>query len=138
MTVPISAITPPFALPNVNSAGGATDATPASFGNHAPEGLGARFREALEQARMVPEQSGHIQGPSTISQAVTAQDDAFGALTQRIDAFEAQSGNMSIQEVAAQTMAIQHAVTDEMVKIYTGTAVAQGGKSTVQTLMKNQ
>ena len=86
----------------------------------------------------MPEQSGHIQGPSTLSQAVTTQDEAFGALTERINAFEAQSGNLSIQEVAAQTMAIQHAVTDEMVKIYTGTAVAQGGKSTVQTLMKNQ
>ncbi|MGN6084820.1 hypothetical protein [Trinickia sp.] len=138
MTVPISAITPPVSLPNVNSVGGPNDATPATFGNHAPDGLGARFREALEQARLVPEQSGHIQGPSTLSQAVTTQDEAFGALTERINAFEAQSGNLSIQEVAAQTMAIQHAVTDEMVKIYTGTAVAQGGKSTVQTLMKNQ
>ena len=138
MTVPISAITPPVALPSVNAAGGPADATPATFGNHAPDGLGARFREALEQARLVPEQSGHVQGPSTLSQAVTSQDEAFGALTERINAFEAQSGNMSIQEVAAQTMAIQHAVTDEMVKIYTGTAVAQGGKSTVQTLMKNQ
>lgn len=138
MTVPISAITPPVSLPSVNAAGGPSDATPATFGNHAPEGLGARFREALEQARLVPEQSGHIQGPSTISQAITQQDEAFGALTERINAFEAQSGNMSMQQVAAQTMAIQHAVTDEMVKIYTGTAVAQGGKSTVQTLMKNQ
>lgn len=138
MTVPISAITPPVSLPSINAAGGPADATPASFGNHAPEGLGARFREALEQARLVPEQSGHIQGPSTISQAITQQDEAFGALTERINAFEAQSGNMSMQQVAAQTMAIQHAVTDEMVKIYTGTAVAQGGKSTVQTLMKNQ
>ncbi|HTH75430.1 MAG TPA: hypothetical protein VL635_13595 [Trinickia sp.] len=138
MTVPISAITPPVSLPSVNAAGGPNDATPATFGNHAPEGLGARFREALEQARLVPEQSGHIQGPSTVSQAITQQDEAFGALTERINAFEAQSGNMSIQQVAAQTMAIQHAVTDEMVKIYTGTAVAQGGKSTVQTLMKNQ
>lgn len=138
MTVPISAITPPVSLPSVNSVGGASDATPATFGNHAPEGLGARFRDALEQARLVPEQSGHIQGPSTLSQAVTTQDEAYGALTERINAFEAQSGNMSMQEVAAQTMAIQHAITDEMVKIYTGTAVAQGGKSTVQTLMKNQ
>ncbi|MGN6318449.1 hypothetical protein [Trinickia sp.] len=138
MTVPITAITPPVSLSNVAAAGGPADATPATFGNHAPEGLGARFREALEQARLVPEQSGHIQGPSTISRAITQQDEAFGALTERINAFEAQSGNMSIQQVAAQTMAIQHAVTDEMVKIYTGTAVAQGGKSTVQTLMKNQ
>lgn len=138
MTVPISAITPPVSLPSVNSVGGASDATPATFGNQAPEGLGARFRDALEQARLVPEQSGHIQGPSTLSQAVTTQDEAYGALTERINAFEAQSGNMSMQEVAAQTMAIQHAITDEMVKIYTGTAVAQGGKSTVQTLMKNQ
>jgi type III secretion inner rod protein HrpB2 len=138
MTVPISAITPPVSLPSVNSVGGPADATPATFGNHAPDGLGARFREALEQARLVPEQSGHIQGPSTLSQAVTTQDATYNALTDRINAFEAQSGHMSIQEVAAQTMAIQHAVTDEMVKIYTGTAVAQGGKGTVQTLMKNQ
>lgn len=138
MTAPVSAITPPFALPSVDATGGAGDVTHATFGNHAPEGLGARFRDALEQARLVPEQSGHIQGPSTISQAITSQDEAYGALTKRIDAFEAQSGHMSLQEVAAQTMAIQHAVTDEMVKVYTGTAVAQGGKSTVQTLMKNQ
>ena len=138
MTAPISAITPPFALPSVDPTSSASEVAHAGFGNHAPDGLGARFREALEQARLVPEQSGHIQGPSTISQAITSQDEAFGELTKRIDAFEAQSGHMSLQEVAAQTMAIQHAVTDEMVKVYTGTAVAQGGKSTVQTLMKNQ
>ena len=87
---------------------------------------------------MTPEESGRIQGPSTISQAVATQDEAFGALTQKIDAFEASSGNMSLQQVEAQSLQIQRESTEHMVKIYTGTAVAQGGKSTVQTLMKNQ
>lgn len=43
-----------------------------------------------------------------------------------------------MQEVAAQSLQIQSEITSQMVKIYVGTAVAQGGKGTVQTLMKNQ
>ena len=135
MTSAIAPIAPPSSILPTESAGGV--AGPAQ-GTQAPGGLGERFREALAQARMTPEESGRIQGPSTISQAVATQDEAFGALTQKIDAFEATSGNMSLQQVEAQSLQIQREITEQMVKIYTGTAVAQGGKSTVQTLMKNQ
>ena len=79
-----------------------------------------------------------MQGPSAVSQVVSSQDQAFDALTTKIDAFEATSGDLSMQQVAAQSLQIQREITGEMVKIYVGTAVAQGGKGTVQTLMKNQ
>jgi len=135
MTSAIAPIAPPPSVLPAEPAGGV--AGPAQSAQ-APGGLGDRFREALAQARLTPEEGGRIQGPSTISQAVATQDEAYGALTQKIDAFEASSGSMSLQQVEAQSLQIQHEITDQMVKIYTGTAVAQGGKSTVQTLMKNQ
>lgn len=138
MTSPIAAIAPPPSVSFAEPAGGVTGAAQAAMGAQAPAGLGDRFRDALAQARLVPEQGAHIQGPSMVSEAVTAQDEAFGALTEKIDAFEASSGSMSMQQVEAQSLQIQHEITEQMVKIYTGTAVAQGGKSTVQTLMKNQ
>ena len=116
----------------------ALDPTGAAAPAQAPSGLGERFSQALAEARLVPEQGAHVQGPSTVSQAVSAQDQAFDALTTKIDAFEASSGDLSMQQVAAQSMQIQREITGEMVKIYVGTAVAQGGKGTVQTLMKNQ
>ncbi|WP_118182919.1 hypothetical protein [Paraburkholderia phosphatilytica] len=136
-----SAIAPLPPLPPLQSVGGAEAAGPAAsthFANEAPGGLGDRFKQALAEARLVPEDGSHMQGPSSISQAITTQDQAFGALTAKIDAFEASSGSMSMQQVTAQSLQIQHEITGQMVKIYTGTAVAQGGKSTVQTLMKNQ
>lgn len=135
MTSAIAPIAPPPSIFPTESTGGVAGA---AQGAQAPAGLGERFREALAQARLTPEQGGRIQGPSTISQAVATQDEAFGALTQKIDAFESSSGNMSLQQVEAQSLQIQREITEQMVKIYTGTAVAQGGKSTVQTLMKNQ
>lgn len=138
MTSAITAIAPPVPLSATQATGEAGGVAQSSFGAQAPGGLGERFREALAQARLVPEQAGRIQGPSTVSQAVAMQDEAFGALTAKIDAFEATSGDMSLQQVQAQSLQIQREITEEMVKIYTGTAVAQGGKSTVQTLMKNQ
>ncbi|MGN6808161.1 MAG: hypothetical protein ACTHJZ_19750 [Trinickia sp.] len=138
MTSAIAAIAPPPSVSFAEPARGVTGAAQAAMGAQAPAGLGDRFRDALAQARLVPEQGAHIQGPSMVSEAVTAQDEAFGALTEKIDAFEASSGSMSMQQVEAQSLQIQHEITEQMVKIYTGTAVAQGGKSTVQTLMKNQ
>ena len=135
MTSAIAPIEPPASVLPADAPGGVvSDAQSAQV----PGGLGDRFREALAQARLTPEEGGRIQGPSTISQAVATQDEAYGALTQKIDAFEASSGSMSLQQVEAQSLQIQHEITEQMVKIYTGTAVAQGGKSTVQTLMKNQ
>ena len=135
MTSAIAPIAPPPSVLPTDAPGGVAGAAQSA---QAPGGLGDRFREALAQARLTPEEGGRIQGPSTISQAVATQDEAYGALTQKIDAFEASSGSMSLQQVEAQSLQIQHEITDQMVKIYTGTAVAQGGKSTVQTLMKNQ
>ncbi|HEV3423844.1 MAG TPA: hypothetical protein VG105_08695 [Paraburkholderia sp.] len=135
MTSAIPPIEPLRSLAAIDPAGAAA---PAQTAAQAPGALGERFSQALAEARLTPEQGAHVQGPSAVSQAVSAQDEAFGALTTRIDAFEASSGNLSLQEVTAQSLQIQHEITTEMVKIYVGTAVAQGGKGTVQTLMKNQ
>ncbi|GLU31319.1 hypothetical protein WKR88_15185 [Trinickia caryophylli] len=137
MTSAIPSIPPLPPLPSVGPADATGAATPTASAQ-APAGLGERFRQALADARLVAEQGSHMHGPSAVSQAVAAQDEAFGALTQKIDAFEASSANLSMQEVAAQSLQIQSEITSQMVKIYVGTAVAQGGKGTVQTLMKNQ
>ncbi len=135
MDFSITRIMPPSAVDPTGDLGGMT---PAAGSTQAPDGLGDRFRAALEQARLAPESGSHLHGPSAVSQAVAAQDQAFGELTEKIDAFEAASGDLTMQQVQAQSLQIQREITEEMVKIYTGTAVAQGGKSTVQTLMKNQ
>lgn len=138
MTSAIAPISPPPPVSFAEPTGGVAGVAQGTFGSQAPGGLGDRFREALAQARLSPEHGSHVHGPSMVSEAVTAQDEAYAALTDKVNAFSASSGNMSMQEVAAQTLQIQNEITDQMVKIYTGTAVAQGGKSTVQTLMKNQ
>ncbi|WP_175772383.1 hypothetical protein [Paraburkholderia phenazinium] len=135
MTSAIPPVEPLRSLAAVDPAGAAG---PASSATQAPNGLGERFSQALADARLVPEQGAHVQGPSAVSQAVSAQDEAFNTLTTKIDAFEASSGTLSMQQVAAQSLQIQHEITSQMVKICVGTAVAQGGKGTVQTLMKNQ
>jgi len=135
MEFSIARIMPPSAIAPTGDVGGTT---PAAGGSQAPDGLGERFRSALEHARLEPAHGSHLHGPSAVSQAVAAQDQAFSELTRKIDAFEASSGDLSMQQVQAQSLQIQREITEEMVKIYTGTAVAQGGKSTVQTLMKNQ
>ena len=115
MTSAITAVESLSSLASLDPAGAAAPAQGAAVGTQAPGGLGERF-----------------------SQAVSAQDETFQALTTKLDAFEASSGTLSIQQMAAQSLQIQHEITTQMVKIYVGTAVAQGGKSTVQTLMKNQ
>jgi type III secretion inner rod protein HrpB2 len=125
-------------LAAVDPAGAAGPAAASMQSMQAPNGLGERFSQALAEARFVPEQGAHVQGPSAVSQAVSAQDAAFDTLTTKIDTFEASSASLSVQQVAAQSLQIQREITSQMVKIYVGTAVAQGGKSTVQTLMKNQ
>ena len=135
MTSAIPSLEPLRSLAALDPTGAAA---PTAAPAQAPNGLGERFSQALAEARLVPEQGAHVRGPSTVSQAVSAQDQAFDALTTKIDAFEASSGDLSMQQVAAQSMQIQREITGEMVKIYVGTAVAQGGKGTVQTLMKNQ
>ena len=135
MDFSISSAVSPGAVTSVGGGGGVPDAM---LGAQAPAGLGERFRAALAQARLEPQQAGHGTGPSAVSQAVASQDRTFSELTRKIDAFEASSGALSMQQVQAQSLQIQREITEEMVKIYTGTAVAQGGKSTVQTLMKNQ
>jgi len=127
MTSAITAVESLSSLASLDPAGAAAPAQGAAVGTQAPGGLGERFSQALEQARLVPEQGAHVHGPSAVSQAVSAQDETFQALTTKLDAFEASSGTLSIQQMAAQSL-----------QIYVGTAVAQGGKSTVQTLMKNQ
>lgn len=136
-----SAIAPLPPLPPVTgteAVGGAASIGGAGPVGQAPGNLGERFRQALSEARLVPEDGSHVHGPSAVSQAITTQDETFAALTTKINAFEASSGSLSMQQVAAQSLQIQHEITQQMVKIYVGTAVAQGGKGTVQTLMKNQ
>ncbi|VWB88664.1 hypothetical protein [Burkholderia lata] len=138
MTTAIPPLSPLPAVGPLDAAGAVGAAVPATSSAQAPGGLGERFRQAMADARLVAERGVHVHGPSEVSQAVTAQDEAFGALNEKIDAFKESSGDLTMQEVAAQSLEIQHAITGEMVKIYVGTAVAQGGKGTVQTLMKNQ
>ncbi|WP_429499441.1 hypothetical protein ACQUFY_21240 [Robbsia andropogonis] len=96
------------------------------------------FRSKLDSARLAPPSMSHTQGPSALSDVVTQQDQAVANLRGEVDKFAGDASTMSMQEAAAQSIKVQLMVSEMVGKLYVGEAVAQGGKSSVQTLMKNQ
>jgi hypothetical protein len=70
--------------------------------------------------------------------AVTRQDQAFAEFGGRIDRFAAEAPFMSQQELVGATTKIQFEAAQMACKMYGGQMVAQGVKTSVQTLMKNQ
>ena len=126
---PISTLQPPSApqapapvTPNTRSAGELVDL----------------FRSKLDAARMAPPEASRVHGPSLITETVKRQDEAFAQLGGNIDRFAAAAPLMSQQELVAATTKIQFEAAQMVCKMYGGQMVAQGVKTSVQTLMKNQ
>ena len=135
MTIPIQPL-PPIATLQPPSAPQATapvkpHAQPASE-------LVDLFRSKLEAARMAPPEASRLHGPSLMTETVMRQDQAFAQLGGNIDRFAAEAPLMSQQELVAATTKIQFEAAQMACKMYGGQMVAQGVKTSVQTLMKNQ
>jgi len=96
------------------------------------------FRSKLEAARMAPPDASRVHGPSALTDMVTHQDQAFAQMGGQIDRFAAEAPYMSQQELVGATTKIQFEAAEMACKMYGGQMVAQGVKSSVQTLMKNQ
>jgi type III secretion inner rod protein HrpB2 len=96
------------------------------------------FRSKLEAARMAPPEASRLHGPSLMTETVMRQDEAFAQLGGNIDRFAAAAPLMSQQELVAATTKIQFEAAQMACKMYGGQMVAQGIKTSVQTLMKNQ
>ena len=91
-----------------------------------------------DAARMAPPEASRVHGPSLITETVKRQDEAFAQLGGNIDRFAAAAPLMSQQELVAATTKIQFEAAQMVCKMYGGQMVAQGVKTSVQTLMKNQ
>jgi type III secretion inner rod protein HrpB2 len=126
---PISTLAPPSAPQPATPAG--PRAQPASE-------LVDLFRSKLDAARLAPPEASRAHGPSAMTEAVTRQDHAFAEFGGRIDRFAAEAPYMSQQELVGATTKIQFEAAQMACKMYGGQMVAQGVKTSVQTLMKNQ
>jgi type III secretion inner rod protein HrpB2 len=131
MTIPIQPLPPIGTL-------APQQATPAAPRAQPPSELVDLFRSKLEAARMAPPDASRVHGPSAITEAVTRQDQAFAQMSGQVDRFAAEAPFMSQQELVGATTKIQFEAAEMACKIYGGQMVAQGVKSSVQTLMKNQ
>ena len=87
---------------------------------------------------MAPPDASRVHGPSALTDMVTRQDQAFAQMGGQIDRFAAEAPYMSQQELVGATTKIQFEAAEMACKMYGGQMVAQGVKSSVQTLMKNQ
>lgn len=134
MTMPIPPL-PPISTLAPQSAAPVAPAAPRAQ----PAGeLVDLFRSKLEAARMAPPDASRVHGPSALTEAVTRQDQAFAQMGGQIDRFAAEAPYMSQQELVGATTKIQFEAAEMACKMYGGQMVAQGVKSSVQTLMKNQ
>ena len=134
MTIPIQPLPPIATLAPQPTA----PAGPAAPRAQPPGELVDLFRSKLEAARMAPPDASRVHGPSAITEAVTRQDQAFAQMGGQIDRFAAEAPFMTQQELVGATTKIQFEAAEMACKMYGGQMVAQGVKSSVQTLMKNQ
>ena len=134
MTMPIPPLPPISTLAPQQ----ATPAAPAAPRAQPAGELVDLFRSKLEAARMAPPDASRVHGPSALTEAVTRQDQAFAQMGGQIDRFAAEAPYMSQQELVGATTKIQFEAAEMACKMYGGQMVAQGVKSSVQTLMKNQ
>jgi type III secretion inner rod protein HrpB2 len=134
MTIPIQPLPPIATLAPQPT----TPAGPAAPSAQPSGELVDLFRSKLEAARMAPPDASRVHGPSAITEAVTRQDQAFAQMSGQIDRFAAEAPYMTQQELVGATTKIQFEAAEMACKMYGGQMVAQGVKSSVQTLMKNQ
>jgi len=142
----IPSIPPLDAATLVNATEAAGPASPAGAGRadgapalpHPPSELVNLFSSKLDAARLGSPTASHVHGPSAISEIVTHEDQAISRLSGEVDRFAGEAPQMSVQEVTAQSVRVQMEMAEMVGKLYVGEALAQGTKSSVQTLVKNQ
>lgn len=98
-----------------------------------------KFKAMLDQATLNAQTRPHAaSGPSAIANVVDSQDAAFNDLNSQMQAFQAEAPTMDPRAFSAEMVNMQFKVADAMARIELGVGFAQGGKSAVQNLMKNQ
>ena len=136
MTIPIQPLPPIRTLPPLSHV--APAAGPAGVKPAPGADLVDLFRSKLDAARMAPPDASRVHGPSVLTEAVTREDQAFAQLGGHVERFAVEAPQMSQQELVAATTKIQFEAAQMACKMYGGQMVAQGIKTSVQTLMKNQ
>jgi type III secretion system HrpB2-like protein len=98
-----------------------------------------KFKAMLDQATLNAQTRPHAaSGSSAIANVVDSQDAAFNDLNAQMQTFQAEAPTMDPRAFSAEMVNMQFKVADAMARIELGVGFAQGGKSAVQNLMKNQ
>ncbi|WP_347556985.1 hypothetical protein [Robbsia sp. KACC 23696] len=123
------------ATPNIASGtGGTPDAIAPASADQVD-----KFKTMLDQATLNAQSNPHAStGPSAIANVVDSQDAAFNQIGSEMQSFQANATTMDPREFTATMVRMQFQVADAMARIELGVGFAQGGKSAVQNLMKNQ
>ena len=98
-----------------------------------------KFKTMLDQATLSAQSNPHASsGPSAIANVVDSQDAAFNELGSQMQTLQANAPTMDPRAFSAEMVNMQFKVADAMARLELGVGFAQGGKSAVQNLMKNQ
>jgi len=105
------------------------------------QGLSERFSRLM--AEQPPQQDMHMPSPgddagTPATRFVQAQEDALRQTYADVRAFSLQAPSMSMQEMSARHIELSYQLSMVQVQFNAGVYVAQGSKSGLQTLMKNQ
>jgi len=96
-----------------------------------------RFNSIMQHLETSPQTHAHSHGPSAIGEFITQQDHEFQAVMQDAKTFAVSDPN-NLQQMAQELIHMQNELTTLSFKMNIGTALAQSGKGSIQTLMKNQ
>ncbi|MFC6839785.1 type III secretion protein HrpB2 [Xanthomonas theicola] len=97
-----------------------------------------QFQALLQQGHRVAPELQLSAHPTAIGRLVSAEDQALHSVFAQADDFAARAPTMDLNELVTAQMQMMDRMTVAMAQLNIGTAVAQGGKSAVQTLFKNQ
>ncbi|USJ02090.1 type III secretion protein HrpB2 [Xanthomonas prunicola] len=97
-----------------------------------------RFQALMQSSSPLPPTMQRVGHPSMMSRMVDVQDDGVRAISEHIDAFGMRAPTMGLQEIAAEEMKLINELTMVGFNLNVSVSVAQSGKNSVQTLVKNQ
>ncbi|KTF38743.1 MULTISPECIES: type III secretion protein HrpB2 [Xanthomonas translucens group] len=127
---PIAPISPVTAA-TTGSAAAPVPAAPSAASVH-------NFQALMQQGHRVAPDLQISQHPTAIGRLVGAEDKAMKTVMDQAEDFAARAPTMDMAQLAAGQVQMMDRMTVTMLQLNIGTAVAQGGKSAVQTLFKNQ
>jgi type III secretion inner rod protein HrpB2 len=115
-------------------------AAPVAGGAAAPQpapNLVDRFTSIMQNLETSPQGQVRAHGPSAINQFVASEDQAFKATLENTQAFSI-TETQDMRQLAQSVIHAQNEITMLSFKLNMASGLAQSGKSSVQTLMKNQ